>query len=37
MDVCLAKDGIHKGGFAVIDVGDDGDIPDILPAVMGCV
>ena len=28
-DVELAQDGIHERGFAVVDVGDDGDVADV--------
>ena len=29
MHVCLAKDGIDQRGLAMVNVGNDGDIPDI--------
>jgi hypothetical protein len=35
MDMGLSQDGIDQRSFAVVDVGDDGDVPDIVPAVVG--
>jgi len=34
VDVRLPEQCVDEGGLAVVDVGDDGDVPDVGPAVL---